>query len=718
MRVIQVKANSYQLILCILYCIVPASIYAADYTVEKWNRVDITLTSTEPYTNPDTDVNISATFTAPDDSTITLPGFWDGGRTWKVRFAPTQTGEWSYTITCSDTTNTGLNKKTGTIQCNSYTGDVDTYTHGFVKISSDNRYFVYDDGTPFFWLGDTHWQMPNYERLDECNYPSCSCGSQFEHVVNDRKSKGFTVYQTYPDSAMNDGGGNVAEVDWWNTQYTHLNPQAFKDQFDPMMNYLADNGFTIALGMGVHKKSDDMGSTAFQHFTKYMVARYASYPVVWITGQEVDLGDLNIWEDVATTINQYDGYNHPLTGHMKSSGKPTTWGTKTWHDWWATQGGHLGAGIRTQAHYKYYWYYTPTKPYLETEAMYENLHARGTTISTKNTRISAWKALQCGSYGYTYGVAGVWAMKWDYTVTGWNSYNNGIPWFDGINKPGSTQMNYLKEFYEYVGFNNLTPRFGSATWGTFNNTEKSVLSSNGSDTYVVYFYDTATSTGALNNMNNSATYSAKWFNPRTGVYTLISGSISPSSGQYKIPSKPDADDWVLLVTNQSLGAEPKPAPTPTPTPAPTPTHTPTPVPVNIALNKTATASSDNGSPYLPSKAVDGNVATLWCPTDGTFPQWLKVDLGSLYSLGTVKQRFHDDDNSTFYYKIEGSTDNTNWTVLADRTNTGRTGQTFEESVSGTYRYVRLTVTNATNSHWASSDEFEVYESTGVSNANH
>jgi hypothetical protein len=129
---------------------------------------------------------------------------------------------------------------------------------------------------------------------------------------------------------------------------------------------------------------------------------------------------------------------------------------------------------------------------------------------------------------------------------------------------------------------------------------------------------------------------------------------------------------------------------------------------NLALNKTVTTSSNNTSSFDGPKAVDGDLATYWCASGGSFPQWLKVDLGSSSALGTIKQTFYDNDNTTFYYKFEGSNDDTNYTVLADRTASGLLGQTFTETVSGSYRYVRMTVTNATNLHWASSKEFEVY----------
>lgn len=135
---------------------------------------------------------------------------------------------------------------------------------------------------------------------------------------------------------------------------------------------------------------------------------------------------------------------------------------------------------------------------------------------------------------------------------------------------------------------------------------------------------------------------------------------------------------------------------------------------NLALNKNVSVSSDNGY-NLPDRAVDGNMSTFWCASNGSFPQWLKVDLGASYSLSQIKQTFADTDGSTYYYKLEGSTDNTNFTLLVDRTSSGVVGPAVTENVSGTYRYVRITITGASNGHYGSSKEFEVYGSGGGPN---
>lgn len=512
--------------------------------VEQWNRLELTLESSTAYAHPDRDVEITALFLGESGATLTLAGFWDGGTRFAVRFAPPEAGRWTYVITASDPSNAGLHA-VGDIRVRPYSGDLDIYRRGFVRVSDDGRGFAYADGRPFFWLGNTHWQAFNYERLHESNDPYHECSSQFACTVDRDLERGFTVYQTYPDAAVNDGGGNVSFVDWWQDRYTRLNPAAFRERFDVMMDHLTDRGLVVALGMGVHTQSGRIGAEAMSHFAKYVTARYAAYPVVWITGQEVDIedevGNLSTWRAVAETIADHDGYRHPLGAHMSTHGEPTVFADEPWHDWFPTQGGHTS--IRTQAHYRFYWDERPSKPYLETEANYEGIWE----VTTDDTRRSAWKALQTGSHGYTYGAAGVWGIKWDHNAPGWDGFQNGTPWFDGVRLPGGDQMGLLKDFYLGLGDRwPLTPRFGDEVFGSFDNAEESVLATASVDTYVVYFYASDTATGMLANMRNTR-YTARWFDPRSGEWRLISDEARPSEGRWVIPNKPDEADWVLLV---------------------------------------------------------------------------------------------------------------------------------------------------------------------------
>jgi hypothetical protein len=126
---------------------------------------------------------------------------------------------------------------------------------------------------------------------------------------------------------------------------------------------------------------------------------------------------------------------------------------------------------------------------------------------------------------------------------------------------------------------------------------------------------------------------------------------------------------------------------------------------NIAAGKTFSASS-NLANYEAGKAGDTHTSTYWCASTATLPQWLKVDLGGPSLVTGFEQNFKDFD--TYRFKVEGSLDNINWTMLLDRSVTGVAGQTFKQSVSGTYRYVRLTILGSASAYWAGSTEFKVY----------
>src|SRR5215831_10359668 len=54
------------------------------------------------------------------------------------------------------------------------------------KVSPNGRYFVDQDGKPFFYLGDTAWLL--FQRLDH---------KEVDEYLKDRAAKGFTVIQAY-----------------------------------------------------------------------------------------------------------------------------------------------------------------------------------------------------------------------------------------------------------------------------------------------------------------------------------------------------------------------------------------------------------------------------------------------------------------------------------------------------------------------------------------
>ena len=56
--------------------------------------------------------------------------------------------------------------------------------HGKLKVSENNRFLIHEDGTPFFYLGDTGWEL--FHRLNK---------EETEKYLENRRAKGFTVIQ-------------------------------------------------------------------------------------------------------------------------------------------------------------------------------------------------------------------------------------------------------------------------------------------------------------------------------------------------------------------------------------------------------------------------------------------------------------------------------------------------------------------------------------------
>ncbi|MFD2689235.1 alpha-L-fucosidase [Streptomyces phyllanthi] len=132
-------------------------------------------------------------------------------------------------------------------------------------------------------------------------------------------------------------------------------------------------------------------------------------------------------------------------------------------------------------------------------------------------------------------------------------------------------------------------------------------------------------------------------------------------------------------------------------------------PSDIAAGRTATASSEESSKgNTAAKAVDGSTATRWCANNGNTGNWLKVDLGAAKSLTGARIAW-ELDATNYRYRIEGSTDNTTWTTLADRTGTTSTSQVQVAMFSASARYVRVTVTGLPSGAWASIRGLEVYD---------
>ncbi|OUS68780.1 hypothetical protein B1748_32960 [Paenibacillus sp. MY03] len=503
-------------------------------TVEKWRDMEFSLTSSNTYIDPFMDVEVTATFTGPNEEILTRPAFWDGGHTWKVRFAPTAVGSWEVTTQATDITDTGLNISVPlSFESVPYSGGLDIYKRGFVQSVPNERYFSYDDGTPFFYLGDTHWLMP-VEDYDSSNVEGID--SQFKYAVDHRVSQGYTVYQSEP-LQLNSKGMDVS-------QGILAKGLAFLQDIDRKFQYVADAGLVHANASFTYTPALNVtDTTLLEKLGRYWQARYGAYPVMWTIAQESDQNfyngiDPQYWQTFAEALYDSDAYKHPISAHVEAiTTFATTWGDKDYHTWFAGQ-----PILTTKDVFESFWNYPITKPFVSYETGYEF-----NNVTSNEARAFAYKAFGNGSYGIGYGVQGQWAVN--NSPDDWFRYGPYYRWFDGLHAPAGSQMTYFKNFYSSIQWWKLVPTFNDTLYGELSSNQNSYLTTEGNKTYVAYFSGgSSVLTGKLKSMADTI-YEARWFNPRSGAYTLISDQIEPTNGEWIIPAKPDDKDWALLVTS-------------------------------------------------------------------------------------------------------------------------------------------------------------------------
>lgn len=130
---------------------------------------------------------------------------------------------------------------------------------------------------------------------------------------------------------------------------------------------------------------------------------------------------------------------------------------------------------------------------------------------------------------------------------------------------------------------------------------------------------------------------------------------------------------------------------------------------NLSVNGTATAQSQQTG-NLAANAKDNSSSTRWAASSGTMSQWWKIDLGSSKTISEAEIMFErtgtaGDCND---FKVETSTDNTNWTTRIDQLVNTNTAQTQGYTFSAAARYVRITISDAPGSYYASMYEFRVF----------
>lgn len=546
--------------------------------IETWRIMELKFSSGTDYTEAGADgiwMDVEFIHERTRQS-IVRPAFWDGERSFIVRFAPTQKGKWSYMTRCKQ--DASLDNIAGSFKCAAYRGDLEIYKRGFVQCEKGKKYMTYADGTPFFYLGDTHWGMLT-EEIDEAGEHAgdIKTDSHFKYIVDRRVEQGFTVYQSEPiNSAFNVEDGEVNASDIPGFRLT-----------DQYFDYIAKAGLTHAnaqfffvASMSPKLAADD---EKLEWLSRYWVARYGAYPVMWTLAQECDndfyreRGDQkfydfnsNPWVKVAEYLHKYDAYSHPLSAHQESAyfttvtGRGVDFGAtnsdgggasafaaaevaeRTGHNWWASQWSTpLDAPVNADL-VRDYW--EDDRPAINFEGRY-----CGLWTMDFGARVQGWVSFLSGFMGYGYGAIDMWLYK--------STYNIDVPSHDGIEEitcedkmkhwseaieyPSAHQMTYMRSFLEQLDWWKLVPVLPGDP--NFSAKSAAYAYAKGDGVELLYFFARDTKSGTINSLEPNRRYNLVWYNPRTHKAQKAVKICSDENGSLTLPDKPDQQDWVVMV---------------------------------------------------------------------------------------------------------------------------------------------------------------------------
>ena len=427
-----------------------------------------------------------------------------------------------------------------------------------LRVSDNSRYLVRADGTPFFYLGDTAWEL--FHRLNR---------EEADRYLIDRAAKGFTVIQAVVLSG--DVGLTVPNA------YGHL-PLADSDPAKPLdpyfrhVDYIVDKAASLGLVIGMlptwgrHWSSTNPADVIFSEqnarsFGNYLGRRYRDKPIIWILG-----GDQNIRteterrtiEAMAAGLREGDGGAHLITFHPRGPGLSSDYFHQAaWLDFNMYQSSHAAHDHDNGLYAEHDYNLSPPKPTLDGEPRYENIQVgfyfdgfnRLDRFDDYDVRQAAYWSVLAGACGHTYGHNSIWQM---YAPGHRPIIGAIVPWYEALNHQGAFQMGHLRKLFEARPFHQLMPDQAMILGGPGEGGAKIRAASAADGSFALIYSPMGERFTVDKSRIKAQRIREVWFDPRYGVSYAIHTGDTHGIQTYTPPTGGRGQDWILILEDAGL----------------------------------------------------------------------------------------------------------------------------------------------------------------------
>lgn len=431
------------------------------------------------------------------------------------------------------------------------------FINGPLRVADNNRYLVHADGTPFFYLGDTAWELLHRLNREEA-----------DRYLKRRAEQGFSVIQAV---ALAEFDGLKEPNSYGDTPLLNNDPtrpnEAYLKHVDYIIDKAAEYGLVIGLlptwGDKVFKDTWGAGPEIFtpdnsRVYGNWLGNRYKTRKnIIWILGGDRNprngSADVAVWRSMAAGIQAGVGGAgnalmsfHPQPNDVNDGGSAKWFGEDAWLDFNMHQTGHC----RDTPVYEYIttsYNALPTKPTMDAEPIYEdhpvcfNAKELGTS-NAFDVRKAAYLNLFAGAHGHTYGCHDVWQM---YSSSRPAVNGPHVFWPEAIELPGANQMKFVRQLMESRPMLERIPDQSLLVENNLPPAER-IQATRGRAYAFVYSSAGRPFTVNMGRITGKTAQTA-WLNPRTGAMKN-NGSV-PNIGQQKFtpPTAGYGQDWVLVL---------------------------------------------------------------------------------------------------------------------------------------------------------------------------
>ncbi len=434
-----------------------------------------------------------------------------------------------------------------------------TAATGDLKVSPNHRFLMHADGSPFFYLGDTAWELFHRLNRDEAAL----------YLAN-RAQKGFTVIQAVA----------LAELDGLNTPNAYGDKplldddpakpnEAYFKHVDWIVEKAQEQGLYIGLlptwGDKLIKEKWGKGPVVFNEsnaraYGRFIGTRYAKQPnIIWILGGDRSPENLvPIWSAMAAGIKEGDGGKHLITYHPGGATSSADWLHKEpWLDFNMMQSGHGGRDLPNYKMIAKDYALSPVKPMIDGEPRYENHPVnwqpdKNGWFDQFDVRQALYWSVFAGGAGVTYGCHDVWQML----APGREPLGLARgDWKTSLDLPAAGQAQYLRRLMLSRPYFDRVPDNSLIVGGQGEGADH-VQATRG-DGYAFVYIPTGGKVTVDAAKLGSKKLRAWWYDPRTGTARKIMDTPGFGTRALDPPGKPGrGNDWVLVLDDLSRNYPP------------------------------------------------------------------------------------------------------------------------------------------------------------------